>query len=75
MTFILIVNYIQAIEGYRETEKSRWSDASQPIIDRLKNAVTGAVDGKSLTPLEEVHVLDLAKEGLIKPHIDSVKVQ
>ena len=47
---------------------------SQPIIDRLKKTAATAVEGKSLMPLDEVHALDLAKDGHIKPHIDSVKV-
>ena len=55
-------------------EKSHWSAVNQPIIDRLKNTATAAVEGKSLTPLQEVHVLDLARDGHIKPHTDSVKV-
>ena len=32
------------------------------------------MEGESLTPLETIHVLDLAKDGHIKPHIDSTKV-
>ena len=56
-------------------EKSHWSDVNRPIIDRLKRTATTAVEERFLTPLEEVHVLDLAKDGHIKPHTDSVKVQ
>ena len=69
------VQNLQAIRGYRETEKSHWSDVNRSIIDRLKRTATTAVEGKVLTPIEEVHVLDLAKDGHIKPHTDSVKVQ
>ena len=64
----------QAIEGYRETEKSHWSAEASPIISRLREAAAGAVQGRRLAALPEVHVLDLAKEGYIRPHIDSVKV-
>ena len=34
-----------------------------------------AVPGKELQTLEEIHVLDLAADGQIKPHIDSLKVR
>ncbi len=33
-----------------------------------------AVTDKVVVPLEQVHVLDLAEDGHIKPHVDSVKV-
>ena len=71
---LLKQSMFQAIEGYRETEKSHWSDANQPIIDKLKTVTGEAVEGKSLKPLDEVHVLDLAREGYTKPHTDSIKV-
>ena len=32
------------------------------------------MEGRKLSPLPEVHVLELAKDGYIRPHIDSVKV-
>ena len=35
------------------------------VIERLKNTTVRAVPGRTLTPLPEVHVLDLAKEGLV----------
>ena len=45
------------------------------VIDRLKNVARTAVLDKELEPLEHIHVLDLAEEGYIKPHVDSVKVR
>ncbi|XP_074611468.1 alpha-ketoglutarate-dependent dioxygenase alkB homolog 7, mitochondrial-like [Acropora palmata] len=58
-----------AIHGYRETEKSRWSQEALSIFQRVRDA--------SFKPdaelLPHVHVLDLDKEGYIKPHIDSIK--
>lgn len=61
---------MQAIHGFRETEKSRWSDASQAILHRVQEAAFGP--DESLLSL--VHVLDLEPRGYIKPHVDSVKV-
>ncbi|XP_018394202.1 PREDICTED: alpha-ketoglutarate-dependent dioxygenase alkB homolog 7, mitochondrial [Cyphomyrmex costatus] len=58
-----------AIHGYRETEWSKWSEDSSQILDRVRR--------KAFLPemiqLSLVHILDLAPEGWIKPHIDSVR--
>lgn len=61
---------MQAIHGFRETEKSRWSEASQAILQRVQVAAFGPEQ----TLLSLVHVLDLEPRGYIKPHVDSVKV-
>uniref|UniRef100_A0A8C4MZ67 Alpha-ketoglutarate-dependent dioxygenase alkB homolog 7, mitochondrial n=1 Tax=Equus asinus asinus TaxID=83772 RepID=A0A8C4MZ67_EQUAS len=58
-----------AIHGFRETEKSRWSEASRAILQRVQAAAFGP--GQTL--LSPVHVLDLEPRGYIKPHVDSVK--
>ncbi|XP_069864384.1 alpha-ketoglutarate-dependent dioxygenase alkB homolog 7, mitochondrial [Dipodomys merriami] len=58
-----------AIHGFRETEKSRWSEASRNILQRVQSAAFGP--GQTL--LSPVHVLDLEPRGYIKPHVDSVK--
>uniref|UniRef100_A0A8C3WXZ8 Alpha-ketoglutarate-dependent dioxygenase alkB homolog 7, mitochondrial n=1 Tax=Catagonus wagneri TaxID=51154 RepID=A0A8C3WXZ8_9CETA len=58
-----------AIHGFRETEKSRWSEASRVILQRVQAAAFGP--GQTL--LSPVHVLDLEPQGYIKPHVDSVK--
>uniref|UniRef100_A0A8C6D4N3 Alpha-ketoglutarate-dependent dioxygenase alkB homolog 7, mitochondrial n=1 Tax=Moschus moschiferus TaxID=68415 RepID=A0A8C6D4N3_MOSMO len=58
-----------AIHGFRETEKSRWSEASRAILRRVQAAAFGP--GQSL--LSSVHVLDLEPRGYIKPHVDSIK--
>ncbi|EZA57419.1 hypothetical protein DMN91_008715 [Ooceraea biroi] len=60
-----------AIHGYRETEwkKSRWSKDSSQILDKVhKEAFPSEVKRLVL-----VHILDLAPEGWIKPHVDSVR--
>lgn len=48
----------QAIRGFRETEKSRWSLTNEIVISRIRE--TTFVDEPS-SPL--THVLDLAKDG------------
>ncbi|XP_033256790.1 alpha-ketoglutarate-dependent dioxygenase alkB homolog 7, mitochondrial isoform X1 [Orcinus orca] len=60
---------IRAIHGFRETEKSRWSEASRSILQRVQAAAFGP--GQTL--LSSVHVLDLEPRGYIKPHVDSIK--
>ncbi|XP_058445406.1 alpha-ketoglutarate-dependent dioxygenase alkB homolog 7, mitochondrial [Malaya genurostris] len=56
-----------AIHGYRETERKHWYPANRIIFDRLKQM---AFNGETLP---YIHVLDLTKEGVIKPHVDSVR--
>ncbi|EDO38222.1 predicted protein, partial [Nematostella vectensis] len=58
-----------AIHGYRETEKSQWPVEILRIFKRMKD--TAFSPGTKLLP--RVHGLDLAPNGYIKPHIDSVK--
>jgi len=57
-----------AICGFRETEKSRWDADNQLVIERIRDSVikTGTLNPRT-------HVLDLAKDGHILPHVDSVK--
>jgi hypothetical protein len=61
---------VQAIHGYRESEKSDWSQENQRVLSRLRQH---AFDDPEQS-LVHVHVLDLAKDGYIKPHIDSIRV-
>lgn len=61
---------LQAIHGYRETERVRWGAACEEVLNRVRSVAFPA--GSPL--LGPVHVLDLDKNGYIKPHIDSVKV-
>uniref|UniRef100_H0XU03 Alpha-ketoglutarate-dependent dioxygenase alkB homolog 7, mitochondrial n=2 Tax=Otolemur garnettii TaxID=30611 RepID=H0XU03_OTOGA len=58
-----------AIHGFRETEKSRWTEASWAILQRVQ----GAAFGPGQTLLSPIHVLDLEPQGYIKPHVDSIK--
>jgi len=57
------VRTLQAIEGYRETEKALWSAENMAVVQRLKRVASHAVENRQLSVLEEVHVLDLAKDG------------
>nr|XP_033779745.1 afadin- and alpha-actinin-binding protein-like isoform X2 [Geotrypetes seraphini] len=59
----------EAIHGFRETEKLRWTKESSQILQRVRNAAFPP----GVPQLSLVHVLDLEKSGYIKPHIDSVK--
>lgn len=60
----------QAIQGYRETERSQWTEENSVVLSRVRGLAFGA-DGETLP---HVHVLDLAAAGHIKPHIDAVRV-
>lgn len=62
---------MQAIKSYKETEKSQWNDSNSKVLERLRNIAFS--DKSSL--IRSVHVLDLSKDGYIKPHIDSVRVR
>uniref|UniRef100_A0A1B6LUG8 Alpha-ketoglutarate-dependent dioxygenase AlkB-like domain-containing protein n=1 Tax=Graphocephala atropunctata TaxID=36148 RepID=A0A1B6LUG8_9HEMI len=58
-----------AIHGYRETERLKWNDDNTKIINRVRDSAF--LPGSP--QLRHVHILDLAEEGYIKPHIDSVR--
>ncbi|VDK52017.1 unnamed protein product [Cylicostephanus goldi] len=58
-----------AIHLYREREQRRWSPANEKIIQRIR-ATSFPPDAEHLT---SVHILDLHKDGLIKPHIDAIR--
>lgn len=68
MRFVFV--HFKAIHGYRETEKSSWNKANTVVLERIQRKAFRP--GASL--LGHVHVLDLAGEGKIKPHVDSVRV-
>jgi len=60
----------QAIHHYRETERKNWNKKNELVINRIRNLAFPP----SVAQLQLVHVLDLGKSGVIKPHIDSVRV-
>jgi len=57
----------EAIVSFRETERKQWNQVNSVIIDKLRKAAFKPNDKY----LPYVHVLDLAEDGHIKPHIDS----
>lgn len=54
-----------AIHGYREMEKTEWQQENEKILNNVR---TKAFDSNILP---HVHILDLAADGIIKPHVDS----
>ncbi|CAF0834578.1 unnamed protein product [Adineta ricciae] len=58
-----------AIHGYREAEKTEWTQENQQVLSRIRQF---AFDDPTQT-LVHVHVLDIAKDGYIKPHIDAIR--
>ena len=57
------------IVGYREIEKLRtaWSEESQSVLERIVKQLP------KREYMPTVHVIDLAPDGFIRPHIDSIK--
>jgi alkylated DNA repair protein alkB family protein 7 len=57
--------------GFRETERRQWNPVNSAVMARIRS--------QSFDPthrlLPHVHVLDLASDGHIKPHVDSVRVR
>ncbi|XP_076168273.1 alpha-ketoglutarate-dependent dioxygenase alkB homolog 7, mitochondrial [Ptiloglossa arizonensis] len=58
-----------AIHMYRETERVQWNENNIKIINRIREKAFS----KEMSQLALVHILDLAPEGWIKPHVDSIK--
>ena len=65
------LNTIQAIVGFRETERKNWNFLNTVTIDRMRE--TGFASSQTRL-LPYIHVLDLSEDGYIKPHIDSSRV-
>ena len=62
-TLLIVMGFMQAIEGYRETEKTQWREENMAVVQRLKVIAETATEGREVRALDEVHVLDLAKDG------------
>lgn len=58
-----------AIQGYREKEITNWSTESSMILQRLRDEAFSESDKQR----QLVHILDLAADGFIKPHIDATR--
>lgn len=57
-----------AIHGFRETETVNWNSNNSSTLQRLRTKVFADVD-----QLPHTHILDLAEDGYIKPHVDSTR--
>ncbi|XP_017021092.1 alpha-ketoglutarate-dependent dioxygenase alkB homolog 7, mitochondrial [Drosophila kikkawai] len=56
-----------AIHGFRETERKKWFPHNREVLERVRQvAFEGAI-------MPYVHILDLAADGVIKPHVDSTR--
>ncbi|CAH8530015.1 unnamed protein product [Schistosoma turkestanicum] len=74
-----------AIKNFRELERRNWHTRNQPVIDRLKTFTAKSseclttvtkeanVSDSDQLVLPLIHVLDLAENGEIMAHVDSVK--
>ncbi|XP_063220252.1 alpha-ketoglutarate-dependent dioxygenase alkB homolog 7, mitochondrial [Bacillus rossius redtenbacheri] len=58
-----------AIHGYRETEHLHWNEYNMGILKRVQKTAFHS----ETQDMKLVHILDLAENGFIKPHVDSIK--
>lgn len=58
-----------AIHGFRETERLKWNEPNTEILNRVRKLAFPP----NVAQLKFVHILDLDKNGYIKPHIDAVR--
>lgn len=58
-----------AIHGFRETERKKWTERNKGIIQRVRDVAFPA----GVQQLAYVHILDIKKAGYIKPHVDAVR--
>ncbi|XP_075158333.1 alpha-ketoglutarate-dependent dioxygenase alkB homolog 7, mitochondrial isoform X2 [Haematobia irritans] len=56
-----------AIHGFRETERKHWYPHNRQVLERVR------IEGFQEEIMPYIHILDLAAEGVIKPHIDSTR--
>jgi len=61
-----------AISKFRETEKKFFNKKNEPVIERIRR-ISFPDTGKDSKCLPYTHVLDLAEDGHIMPHVDSVR--
>lgn len=59
-----------AIHNYRETEHLNWNTQNQKIIERIRKTAFS----ENANHIKYVHILEIAKDGFIKPHVDSIRV-
>ena len=61
----------QAIHGFRETERKKWTEKNKAIIQRVRDLAFPP----DVQQMAYVHILDIKKAGFIKPHVDAVRVR
>ncbi len=66
---LLLLAHCQAIVGFREIERRHWNSHNSGVIRRIQER--SFLSEHKLLPY--VHVLDLAPDGHIKPHVDSAR--
>ncbi|RMX62165.1 hypothetical protein DD238_003602 [Peronospora effusa] len=59
-----------AIVKFKEMERSRWSTETLRVLQKVREAT---ILPKELNYFPAVHVIELAEDGYIKPHLDSIK--
>jgi alkylated DNA repair protein alkB homolog 7 len=62
----------QVIIKFKEMERSKWSAETARVLDKVRAAPVLPTD---LTYRPSVHVIDLAEDGYIMPHVDAIKVR
>ena len=70
-SLVCLLSLPQAIHGYRETEKLKWNEDNQKILQRVRELAFPP----GVPQIAYVHVLDISKDGYIKPHVDAVRVR
>ncbi|KAH9103638.1 hypothetical protein AeMF1_020094 [Aphanomyces euteiches] len=60
----------QVIINFKEMETVKWSSEAQQVLARVRAL---PIIPQDLEYFPAVHVIDLAEEGYIKPHVDSIK--
>ncbi|KAL7676207.1 hypothetical protein ACOME3_002462 [Neoechinorhynchus agilis] len=58
-----------AIHGFKEFEKKQWNVENEIVFDRFRSTVFE--NSEQIIP--EVHVLDVARDGFVKPHVDAIR--
>ncbi|MFH4976044.1 hypothetical protein AB6A40_002753 [Gnathostoma spinigerum] len=58
-----------AIHLYREREQRKWRPENEVVLQRIRDKSFKKGDAH----LSYIHILDLHEDGVIKPHIDSVR--
>ena len=62
--------HAKAIHHYKETEKLQWTEQNNGILGRVRNIAFPPCTAQ----IKFVHVLEISKDGYVKPHIDAVRV-